>query len=124
MKKILLTTVVIFWGLIASAQDYTVSASAEISTNTTLEESSVEPSTVGWSYGSCSFDGKRPSKSFSFGSLQIYHNGSVKKTGTRGTKQIWSGDGDVCVVYIRKQDIGNQIFKINGSVQECTKMAK
>ena len=124
MKKILLTTVVIFGGLIASAQDYTVSASSEIPENITLTESSLSPIIVDWNYGNCHFKGPRLQKSFSHGSMQIYYNGSVKRTATRGGKNVWSGDGDICVVYIRAEQIGNQIFESFDSVQECTKMAK
>ena len=124
MKKIFLTTVIIFSGLFASAQDYTLTASAEIPANIVLSETSVEPIIVNWNYGNCYFKGTRPSKRVDHGSMQIYHNGSVKRTATRGGKNVWSGDGDICVVYIRKEQIDNQIFETDGSLQECTKMAK
>ena len=78
----------------------------------------------GWSKGSCSFKGSTPSHSFSYGSLVIYHNGTVKKTGTSGSKNVWSGSGDICVIYRKKSDIGKQIFKTNGNVQQCFKYAR
>ena len=79
---------------------------------------------MGWSKGPCRFDGSSMSKAINYGGMQIYYNGSVKKTGTSGSKNIWSGDGDICVVYSQKNQIGNQIFKVSGKVQECTKLAR
>ena len=60
----------------------------------------------------------------SSGGMQIYYNGSVKNTGSSGGKNIWSGDGDICVVYNKKNQIGNQIFRVSGKVQDCTKLAR
>ena len=79
---------------------------------------------MGWSKGPCSFDGSYMSKAINHGGMQIYYNGSVRSTGTSGGKQIWSGDGDICVVYSQKSQIGKHIFKVSGTVQECTKLAR
>ena len=79
---------------------------------------------MGWSYGVCSFKMSRPSRSILSGGITVYHNGSVKITGTIGVKKVWSGNGDVCVVYTQKRDIGKHIFKVSGEVEECTKAAK
>ncbi|MBC8147998.1 MAG: hypothetical protein H8E98_08460 [Bacteroidetes bacterium] len=79
---------------------------------------------MGHIIGKCRFEGNKPSKSFSYGSLQIYHNGTVKRTGTSGSKNVWSGSGDIWVIYKKKSDVGNQIFKVSGKVQECFEYVK
>ena len=71
------------------------------------------------SIGKCRFEGSKPSRGLNSGGLQIYHNGSVRKTGIRGGKNVWSGSGDVWVIYNNRRDVGNQIFEISGKVQEC-----
>jgi len=69
--------------------------------------------------GKCRFEGRKPSNCLNYGTLQIYHNGTVKKTGTRGSKNVWAGSGDVWVIYNKKSDVGNQIYEVSGKVQEC-----
>jgi len=69
--------------------------------------------------GKCRFEGNRPSNCMNYGTLQVFHNGTVKKTGTRGSKNVWKGSGDVWIIYKNKRDVGNQIFEVSGKVQEC-----
>jgi len=75
---------------------------------------------MGMLIGGCRFEGSKPSNCTNFGGTQIYHNGSVKKTQIRGGKSVWTGSGDVWVIY-KKGDSGKHIFEISGKLQECVK---
>ena len=78
-----------------------------------------------WSVGSCRFEGSSINTSTKFGSeITIYYKGNIRNSGTSGSKKVWTGSGDICVVYHKKSAIGQHIFKVNGTIQECTKMAK
>jgi len=73
--------------------------------------------------GKCRFEGNRPSNCLNYGTLQVYHNGTVKKTGSRGGENVWKGSGDVWVIYKNKGDVGNPRmsvpkFLINGRESE------
>ena len=72
---------------------------------------------MGMYIGKCYFDGDEPSKCFSFGTVTIYHNGTVNKTASRGDVNIWEGSGDVWVILGRPQDVGKNEFKVSGRVQ-------
>ena len=74
---------------------------------------------MGESIGKCKFEGSRPSRGTNYGGLQVYHNDGVKITSSRGGKKVWTGNGDVWVVYNNKRDVGNHIFEVSGKVQEC-----
>jgi hypothetical protein len=73
------------------------------------------------SIGRCTFEGKQPTTIVSTGTLTIYHNGSMKRTGTNGGVNIWSGNGDVWVIFSDSKDISKFKFITNGKVQTCVK---
>lgn len=78
-----------------------------------------------WSFGSCQFKGNSMNTSTKFGGeITIYYKGNIRNSGLIGGKKVWTGSGDICVVYHKKSAIDQHIFKVNGSVQECTKMAR
>lgn len=79
---------------------------------------------MGATIGKCRFTGNRPPKCTNYGTLQIYHSSDFKKSGTSGGKNVWSGSGDVWVIYKSKRDVGKQIFKVSGKVQECFEYVK
>ena len=51
--------------------------------------------------GSCRFKGPKPKKGTSFGSMTTYHDGDLRKTGTRGRKSIYKSKGNVWVIFSR-----------------------
>ena len=71
-----------------------------------------------WTYGTASFKGSQPSKSMTVGTVKIWYNGSLTKTGTEGTVEIWKGTGDICVVFPKNYN-GRQMrfFSSGGNVQ-------
>ena len=71
--------------------------------------------------GSCTFKGKKPTKINVVGNMEIYHNGSVKNTQVSGGKNIWTGDGDVWVIFKSNEASRKNEFRIDGKVQECLK---
>ena len=75
---------------------------------------------MGMSIGGIRFEGNRPSNCTSYGGMQVYHNGSVKKTGSRGGKSVWTGSGDVWVIFPSNQ-VGKHIFEVSGTVQTGVK---
>lgn len=74
---------------------------------------------MGYSIGRCSFSGTKPSQGTNIGGLYVLHNGTVKITSHRGTLQVWTGSGDVVVIYRNRMEVGKHLFEITGNVQEC-----
>ena len=74
---------------------------------------------MGFSVGRCSFDGHRPSSNSSYGTVTVIHNGTVKITGSSGIKSVWTGTGDVYVIFGRSEDVGKHEFRVTGTVQTC-----
>jgi hypothetical protein len=71
--------------------------------------------------GRCTFEGKQPTTIVSTGSVTIYHNGTMKCTGTSGGVNVWTGNGDVWVIFSDSKDISKFKFITNGKVQTCVK---
>jgi hypothetical protein len=69
--------------------------------------------------GSCKFVGDRPQRQAQIGSLVYYHNGSVKKTKYEGGKDIYTGSGDVWVIFKSRQLVDKTLFRVQGQVQVC-----
>ena len=47
------------------------------------------------------------------------HNGSVKITTIRGGVNVWTGNGDVWVIYKNSREVGKHVFEVSGTVQTC-----
>jgi hypothetical protein len=91
-------------------------ALALISTTTALAPSGV--STQETSIGRCSFWGSRPAGgSRQVGNVEIF--GNVRQSGSRGNVTIWSGSGDIWVIYRDPRDVGRHQFRVSGNVQTC-----
>ena len=73
----------------------------------------------GFSIGKCSFKGNKPSHGSTRDRLYVLHNRTVKITQTRGGFSVWTGNGDVAVIYKCPSEVGNHIFEVTGSVQQC-----
>ena len=73
---------------------------------------------MGYSVGKCIFNGTRPSQGTSRGRIYVLHNGTVKTTQTRGGVNVWTGSGDVAVIYKDRREVGKHLFEVTGSVQE------
>ena len=52
-----------------------------------------------WTYGTAQFKGNMPSSGMSIGSVNVWYNGTLKKTESVGGVDCWEGTGDICVVY-------------------------
>jgi hypothetical protein len=76
---------------------------------------------MGYSVGRCSFKGTRPSRGTTRGGIQVLHNGTVKITKIRGGVNVWTGSGDVAVIYTNSREVGKHLFEVTGSVQECNR---
>ena len=74
---------------------------------------------MGYSVGKCNFSGTRPSQGTTRGRINVLHNGTVKITGTRGGINIWTGNGDVAVIYKDRSEVGKHLFEVSGTVQQC-----
>lgn len=74
---------------------------------------------MGTIIGKCRFDGNRPSKATHRGGLEVMHNGSVKITTIRGGVNVWTGNGDVWVIYKNSREVGKHVFEVSGTVQTC-----
>jgi len=74
---------------------------------------------MGYSIGKCSFNGTRPSQGTTRGGIQVLHNGTVKITQTRGGVNVWTGSGDVAVIYKNRSEVGKHLFEVSGTVQQC-----
>lgn len=74
---------------------------------------------MGYNVGKCNFSGKRPSHKTIRGGIEVLHNGTVKITSIRGGKNIWTGSGDIAVVYKVNREVGKHLFEVSGIVQEC-----
>ena len=53
--------------------------------------------------------------------MEIYHIGSVKKHSSSRGKNIWTGSGDVWVIYRSNEASIKNEFRIDGKVLECLK---
>lgn len=79
------------------------------------------PAHADMTMGRCSFYGNQPSSGTTIGGMQVYHNGTLRQTETRGTQQIYRVDGgDVWVIYRSHDEIAKYVF-LGGSVQNCDK---
>ena len=79
------------------------------------------PSYADSSIGRCFFYGDRPSSGTSIGGMQVYHNGSGRITGSRGSQQIYKVDGgDIWVIYSKQSQKERYVF-LGGSLQTCDK---
>lgn len=74
---------------------------------------------MGFTVGKCKFEGTPPKQSTSHGRVVVYHNGTVRITGTSGSKSVWSGSGDIFVIFRSGGEIGKHEFKVTGKVQIC-----
>lgn len=74
---------------------------------------------MGYSIGKCSFSGTRPSQGTTRGGINVLHNGTVKITQTRGGVNVWTGSGDVAVIYNNRSEVGKHLFEVSGNVQQC-----
>lgn len=52
-----------------------------------------------WTYGTAHFTGSQPSSCLTYGTVKMWYNGSLTRTGTYGGEEIWEGTGDICVVF-------------------------
>lgn len=67
-----------------------------------------------WTYGTASFKGNQPSNSMTVGTVKIWYNGTLTKTGTQGTVEIWKGTGDICVVFPKNYSGPQMRFSSSG----------
>lgn len=72
MKKLLLSTVLLFFSLLAMAD---------------------------WSYGGASFRGYCPSQKMSIGMVSVWYDGTLTQTMNQGGVEFWEGTGNICVVF-------------------------
>lgn len=79
------------------------------------------PAHADMTMGKCFFFGEQPSSKVSIGGMTVLHNGSLTKTGTRGTQTIYKVDGgNVWVLYSTREQQAANVF-LGGSVQTCDK---
>jgi hypothetical protein len=73
--------------------------------------------------GKCRFTGPDPGRGSSLsigGDVQLYHNGSFKKTSSGGGVDYYVGDGDIWIIYKNPKARSRYNFKTsNGKVQTC-----
>ena len=67
-----------------------------------------------WTYGTASFKGNQPSSSMTAGTVRIWYNGSLSKTGSEGDVEIWEGTGDICVVFPKNYNGPKMRFTSSG----------
>ena len=73
------------------------------------------------SMGRCKFFGNQPSSGTSIGGMKVYHNGTLRLTGSRGAQKIYKVDGgEVWVIYSEHAQKEQYVF-LGGSVQACDK---
>ena len=73
----------------------------------------------GMNIGKCKFIGKKPSSSNIAGLMQYYHNGNVKRTKIEGGKDVYTGIGDVWVIFKSREVAEKTVFRVTGNVQIC-----
>ena len=77
----------------------------------------------GTSIGRCKFTGPQPGKgtSLMIGSdVQLYHNGSFRRTSIGGGVDYYTGDGDIWIIYRNPKARSKYSFKTSsGKVQTC-----
>lgn len=73
--------------------------------------------------GKCKFEGQQPGKGTSLligSDVQLYHNGSFKRTLIEGGVDIYTGDGDIWIIYKNSNARSKYKFKSsNGKTQSC-----
>jgi hypothetical protein len=69
--------------------------------------------------GSCKFLGQQPKLSAIIGQMTYFHNGTVKRTRYEGQKDIYTGSGDVWVIYKSRTMADKTVFRVQGQVQVC-----
>jgi hypothetical protein len=73
--------------------------------------------------GNCRFTGVQPGKGTSLligSDVQLYHNGSFKRTSIGGGVDYYTGDGDIWIIYRNSKARSKYSFKTsNGKVQTC-----
>ena len=73
----------------------------------------------GMSIGRCKFVGKKPGNGNIVGRMEYYHSGNVKRTKIEGGKNIYTGDGDVWVIFKSREAAEKTVFRVTGNVQTC-----
>ena len=98
MKKIIFTSAFLLFSLISLAQSATL-------------------------IGKCRFTGPQPGKGTSLligADVQLYHNGSFRRTSVGGGVDYYTGDGDIWIIYRNPKARSKYNFKTsNGKVQTC-----
>ena len=51
--------------------------------------------------------------------MQYYHNGNVRRTKIEGGKDVYTGDGDVWVIFKSPEVARKTLFRVTGNVQTC-----
>lgn len=74
---------------------------------------------TGHNIGKCKFNGKKPKTSNIVGRMQYYHNGNVRRTKIEGGKDVYTGDGDVWVIFKSPEVARKTLFRVTGNVQTC-----
>jgi len=74
---------------------------------------------MGTSIGRCRFEGSQPRNCSHSGNITYYHGGDVRRTQTSGSKNIYTGTGDVWVIFRAREDAANTVFRVTGNVQTC-----
>ena len=69
--------------------------------------------------GSCKFLGQQPKLSAIVGQMTYYHNGTVKRTRYEGQKDIYTGSGEVWVIFKSRAMADKTVFRVQGQVQVC-----
>ncbi|MDP6933660.1 MAG: hypothetical protein QGG40_12130 [Myxococcota bacterium] len=73
------------------------------------------------SIGNCFFFGSQPSSGTTIGGMTVYHNGTLRLTGSRGNQSIYEvSGGEVWVLYSDHSQKEKYVF-LGGSVQACDK---
>ena len=69
--------------------------------------------------GNCRFIGDRPSHQTSIGTMNVYHNGTLRLTGSRGNQNIYEvNGGTIWVIYADHAQKEKYVF-LGGSIQTC-----
>jgi|688.fasta_scaffold487563_2 hypothetical protein len=73
--------------------------------------------------GKCKFTGTQPGKGTSLligSDIQLFHNGSFKRTSINGGVDCYTGDGDIWIIYKNSKSRSKYSFKSSsGKVQTC-----
>lgn len=85
-------------------------------TQTSYVTVATAPDTV---IGRARFTGEQPPQCTNYGGMQIFHNGSLRKSYISDGVTYWEASGNVWVLYNRAEQVGKHKFTVkNGSLQE------